>query len=106
MTAKTQRYIAERKLLASKKGSDRKMEVVIRITEPYILQQQDVDFPVDGVAAGCRIAIEGIDMQEIDVYGMDSLQAVNLASNIESLLEKRLNKYDFFWATGEPYFEE
>jgi len=106
MTAPKLRYIAERKLLASKKGSDQKIEVVIRITEPYIVQQQEKDFPADGVAAGCRIAIDGIDVPEIVVYGMDSLQAVNLASNIESLLEKRLSGYDFFWTTGEPYFEE
>jgi hypothetical protein len=102
----SRKYIAERKLLASRKGSEKRLDVTIRITEPFIVQQGDAGFPADGVAAGCRIAIDGIDVPEITVYGMDSLQAVNLASNIESLLQERLSKYDFFWATGEPYFEE
>ena len=106
MIAKTQRYIAERKLLFSKKGGDKRSEVAIRITEPYILRQQDVELPVDGLVASCRISFDGLDEAESVVYGMDSLQAVNLASNIEAVIKRLSNKYDFFWITGEPYFEE
>lgn len=34
------------------------------------------------------------------------MQAVNLASNIEAVIKRLSDEYDFFWATGEPYFEE
>ena len=34
------------------------------------------------------------------------MQAVNLASNIESVIKRLSDKYDFFWGTGEPYFED
>ena len=53
----------------------------------------------------CHVDMEGLDEHSFDVYGTDSMQAVNLASNIESVIKKLSAKYDFFWATGEPYFE-
>jgi hypothetical protein len=50
--------------------------------------------------------MKGLDEHSFDVYGTDSLQAVNLASNIEAIIKRLSDEYDFFWATGEPYFEE
>jgi len=100
------KYIAERKLLFSEKGDQTTKEVVIRISEPFIATEENSSFPVDGVASGCHVEIEGLDEPGYDLYGMDSLQAINLASNIEPLIERLSDKYDFFWRTGEPYFEE
>lgn len=99
-------YIADRKLLCSKKNNHVTEEITIKIGNPYIVQQGDVKFSADGVVAGCHVEIDGIDESGYDLYGMDSLQAINLASNIEPLLERLSTKYDFFWLTGEPYFEE
>lgn len=99
-------YIADRKLLFSKKNNHVTEEITIKIGNPYIVQQGDVKFSADGVVAGCHVEIDGIDEPGYDLYGMDSLQAINLASNIEPLLERLSTKYDFFWLTGEPYFEE
>jgi hypothetical protein len=100
------KYIASRKLLFSEKGSHITKEMVVRIGEPFIVDQATVSFPVDGVISGCRVELEGLDEPEFDLYGMDSLQAVSLAANIEPFLERLSGKYDFFWITGEPYFEE
>ncbi|MCH8544931.1 MAG: hypothetical protein LAT61_15315 [Alcanivorax sp.] len=100
------KYIANRKLLFSKKGSQVTKEMVVRISEPFIVDQGTVSFPVDGVVSGCRVEVEGLDEPAFDLYGMDSLQAVHLAANIEPFLERLSDKYDFFWVTGEPYFEE
>jgi hypothetical protein len=106
MSPANRRYIAERRLLVSEKGSRKKTDVVIRITEPYSVRQDDVDFPVDGTTSGCHVEIDGLDVPAFDVYGMDSLQALSIASNIESLVKRLSDKFDFFWATGEPYFED
>jgi hypothetical protein len=106
VTTSNLRYIAQRKVFASKKGNAIKQEVVIRITEPYIVQQGDVKFPADGIISGCKVEIEGLDEPGFSVYGMDSLQAINIASNIEPLLQRLSEDYDFFWISGEPYFEE
>lgn len=100
------KYLAERKLLCSDKGSQDRKEVVVRISEPFIATRENAKFPVDGEMSGCRVEITGLDEPSFDLFGMDSLQAVNLASDIESLIKRLGDKYDFFWITGEPYFDE
>jgi len=70
------------------------------------VNEGEVEFPVDGMAAGCRVVVDGLDEPAFDVYGMDTLQAVSIASNIESLVKRLSSKFDFFWTTGEPYFDE
>ena len=100
------KYIAERKLLYSEKNTRTMRDVTIKISEPFVAVQEDVSFLTDGVISGCYVEIEGLDESGYIVYGADSLQAINMASNIEPLLKRLCDKYDFFWATGEPYFEE
>lgn len=100
------KYVAERKLLCIEKNGNLKKEITIRICCPYIVQQDEVEFSADGVVAGCHLEIDGLNERGLDYYGMDSLQAINIASNIDPLLETLSTKYDFFWLTGEPYFEE
>ena len=97
-------YIAERRLLFSEKSSPLRKEFRIRISAPYIVQQQYVKFPVDGIMAGCHVGIDGLNERDFDVYGMDSLQAINMASDLEPFLKRLSAKYNFFWLTGEPYF--
>lgn len=106
MDSSRYKYIAERKLLFSTKSNANKRPFRLRISAPYIVEQQDVQFDVDGVVAGCHVDIDGIDEAAFEVYGMDSLQAVNMASDIEPVLKRLSLKYDFFWSTGEPYFDE
>ncbi len=100
------KYLAERKLLCSDKGSRDRKEIAVRISEPFVATRENAKFPVDGHISGCRVEIAGLDEPGFDLYGMDSLQAVNLASDIESLIRRLSDKYDFFWITGEPYFDE
>lgn len=54
-----------------------------------------VNFKFDPGTAGCTIEFDGLDECGSDFYGMDSLQVINLASNIEPLIEKLSAKYDF-----------
>lgn len=98
--------IAERKLLFSEKGNSKRVSFAVRISAPYIVRQEEVKFSVDGIVAGCHVELDGLNEPAFEVYGMDSLQAVNMASDIEPLLKRLSSKYDFFWLTGEPYFDE
>lgn len=97
-------YIAERNLLYSEKGSSVRKEFSIRISKPFIINKEDAKPPIEEGFVSCRIDISGLIEKYPDVYGVDSLQAVNLASNVESLLKRLQKKYDIFWLDGNPYF--
>ena len=102
-----QQFIAERKLIFSPKDSDVRAEVTIGIGPPFLVTNGMVDFPVpkEGYSA-CHVGIVGLDEKCQDVYGIDSLQAVSLAAGAAEALLKRLSKkYDFFFLSGELYFD-
>jgi hypothetical protein len=99
------RYIAERHLWFCKKGEGVRNRLTVGVHAPAVVSQQDVQYPVDGVMSKCHVEMEGLNEHSFDVIGTDSMQAINLASNIESVIERLSDEYDFFWATGEPYFE-
>jgi hypothetical protein len=99
-------FIAERRLLVSRKNSRDKWEVCFKVSEPYVMQADDVQFSVDGVIAACRVEIEGLDVPALEVHGVDFLHAINMATDIEPLVESLSGRYDFFWITGEPYFDD
>lgn len=101
------KFIAERKLLYSLKDSDERNELIIRIGIPYLIKEGMVDFPVGEGCAGCHVEIEGIDEEFLEeVYGADTIQALHLASDIDPFLKRLEKKYDLYWLTGEPYFED
>ncbi len=100
-----QHFIAERRLLYSLKGSDVRQEFSIRLGVPYTVEEDTVGHPAGKGAAGCHVELRGLEDACPDVYGVDSLQAVNLASNVEPLLRRLQKKYDLFWLSGDPYFE-
>ena len=89
--------IAERKLFYATKGSSVRKELVVRVGTPYLDE--------DGMAK-CPVEWDGLFENFADMCGMDLLQALQLATNIDSMLEKLRNKYDFFWSSGEPYFDD
>lgn len=99
-------FIAERHLFFSKKEGGRKSELRIKVSSPYAIDQNLVKFPVDETMAACYVEFDGMDEQSFEVYGMDSMQAINMASNLEATLKRLSLKYDFFWMTGEPYFDD
>lgn len=92
------KVIAERQLIFAPKGTNIRKELVIRVGVPYWLE--------DGVAA-CPMEWDGLfDKSELsDSRGTDLLQALYLAVDIEPLLRKLQNKYDFYWPNGDAYFE-
>ena len=100
-------WIAERRLLVARKGTDGRKKLLIRIGRPYLVEPASVNFDVDEGTAGCSVEIVGLDNEFLEeVYGADLLQALQLAANVDPLLEHFRKKYDFFFSSGEPYFEE
>ena len=99
-------YIAERRLLVAKKGSCSRNELIIKVSSPYIVQEGTVNFPIDEETSGCDVEIIGLDKPFHETtYGADLLQALQLAADIDPTLERFTKDYDFYFTTGEPYFE-
>lgn len=98
--------IAERDLLYSLKGKTARQKLVIRIGAPYLVDEGMVNFNFDLGTAGCTIEIDGLpeNLAE-EVYGADSLQALALATDVDPYLRGLEKKYDFYWPSGEPYFD-
>ena len=90
------KVIAERRLFYSEKGSDVRHEFKIRIGMPYPITSWN-GAPVDGNFFGCRVEFEGLDEPSREAYGGDSLQAVQLASNIDPYLKILQKKYDLYY---------
>lgn len=100
-------WIAERKLFYALKGSSERRELVIRIGKPYLVQPGTVSFPVAEGTAGCSVEFAGLEEVDLgETYGADLLQALQLAADIEPVLKRLSLKYDFYFPTGEPYFDE
>ena len=100
------KWIAERKLQLSQKGSSNRSELRIRISAPYVVDQNAVNFPVGDGVSGCTVRFDGLaEMTTHETFGVDHIQALQLAVNIEPILKGLSSKYDFFFPTGECYFE-
>jgi hypothetical protein len=98
--------IAERKLLYSVLRSNERKPVSIRIYAPFRVEQNTVNFRISDGTAACTYELHGLPEQITDtVYGVDSIQALQLASDIDGLLQSLGKKYQFYFPTGEPYFE-
>lgn len=98
--------MAKRILLYSLKGSDIRNKFLIRIGSPYIVDQDMVEFPIGEGLVGCRVETEGLEKEyHHEVYGIDEIQAINIASDLEPFLTRLQKKFDLYWPSGEPYFD-
>lgn len=98
--------IARRPLQYSPKGESRRHDIEVRIYAPYALVEGAAAFAFDAGAAGCRCEIVGLPEVFDEVsYGADSVQALQLALNVDPLLRALQEKYELYFPSGEPYFE-
>jgi hypothetical protein len=99
--------IAERHLTFSEKGKAERTALVIRIFAPRWVHPASVSFQIAPGTAVCKVAFDGLPEVALgDTFGADSLQALQLASDIESVLKRLSERYDFYFPTGEGYFDE
>jgi hypothetical protein len=99
--------IAERHLTFSEKGKSERKPLVIRVFAPMLVDPDSVSFQVAPGTAVCSVEFDGIPDETLSsTYGADSLQALQLAADIEPVLKRLSDHYDFYFPTGEGYFDE
>lgn len=107
MDAHMKKFIAERELLYSLKGESARKKLIVRISAPYLVDESVVNFNFDPGTAGCTIEFDGLPESLVEeVYGADSVQALALAADVDPYLRGLEKKYDFYWPSGESYFED
>lgn len=87
--------IAERHLILEVIESGERRALTIRIGVPYWLPGEQF--------ALCPRQYEGLFDSVADAVGTDTVQALELATDIDSMLRPQ-SRYRFYWANGEPYF--
>jgi hypothetical protein len=90
-----QNFIAERHLVAVSKVDGLRKEVLVRIGIPYWIEEAEV--------AGCSVEYKGLFDSFADRQGIDLLQALQIASDIDPFLKAMSDEYDFYWQSGESY---
>src|SRR5260370_24991602 len=86
--------IAERHLFFSEKGKSERKPLVIRIFAPRPVDPASVSFPIADGTAVCKVKFDGISDETLgDTYGADSLQALQLAVDVEPALKRLTTKH-------------
>lgn len=93
---KVKKYAAERKLLYSLKGSSIRQNLVVKLSMPYLVDENMVNFKFDPGTAGCRIEFDGLPEANIEVHGVDTLHALKLAADVDPYLRGLDKKYDLY----------
>lgn len=97
--------IVSRDLFYSLKGNEVRKKFTFKVCEPKLVEENMVSFKFDEGTAICTAYFEGLDEENIEIYGMDKLHALSQALDVDRFLKSFTTKYDFYWITGEPYFE-
>ncbi len=94
-----------REILYSLKGESSQSKFIVRIIGPYLIEKKNVNFRFDDGTAGCTVEFDGLPEDSIEIFGIDMLHALSLSVDVDSYLKSMTAKYDFYWVTGEPYFD-
>src|SRR5450631_3884431 len=87
--------IAERRLLFSEKGNSERKPLLIRIFAPRPVDPDSVRWRPDADTSSCVVEFDGIpDANLGETYGADSIQALQLAVDIEPVLKRFSKRYD------------
>ena len=99
-------FIATRELVYARKGSPDRRRFIIRVSAPYPIEKGAVNFEFHPGDSVCEIEFDGLPENLVEkVYGIDSIHALSLATNIDPYLKGLEKKYDLYWLSGEPYFD-
>lgn len=99
-------YAAKRNLFFSEKGHSNRHRFTVFVHLPEEVQPASVSFDVSPGTACCLVEFGGLEEPNYEAYGADALQALALATDIDPILRGLSKKYDFFYETGEPYFDD
>ena len=95
---KNTEIIATRRLQFKSCNTEKSGFLVIEIYKPYLLKEDMVDFPITSGNSGCSVKVLGLetDYYDQEVYGADTIQALQLASDIEGMLKHIDKKFELF----------
>ena len=99
-------FIANRELLFSQKGAASRSKTRVSVSAPVVVEQTPSGVKLDAGSAVCTISFEGLSIADVDVYGTDTLHALAQATDIDRYLRGMSKTFDFFWPSGEPYFDD
>jgi hypothetical protein len=105
--------IAERRLTFTEKGGSDRKPLCIRIFAPQPVDPSSVTFAVDADGASCVVEFDGLPDAarqalgaDSTTFGADSIQALQLEADVDRVLKRLSKHYDFYFLTGEGYFDE
>lgn len=98
-------WIAKRRLRAVSKADGQETVVTIKVSRPALSALAPGGGSANPDEAYCWVDFEGTEQPALKVYGADELQALELASNLDPILEAMRSHYDFYWESGEKYFD-
>jgi|ERR1700754_1596857 len=99
MSSPSHRVIATRQLTYKVKGESILRDLIVCISEPYLLTESSV-------VSSCTVSFDGLPEQRDKITGGDSLQALELAIGaVDSHLRRLSKKYEFYFE-GDPYFDD
>ena len=101
----TKKAIAQRTILLVEKETKKESKLLIKINEPYLVDERDPGYSPNEEVAACVIEFFGIDFDPITIHGVDSIHALAQASDIDIYLKKLCGQYNLFFLSGDPYFE-
>ena len=91
-------WIAERHLIAEVRLTGERKNFTIRVGKPRWIEGEEF--------ATCPIEWDGLFDRIADAKGVDLLQAIQQASNIDPMLKMLDGKYRFYYPSGESYFDD
>lgn len=103
---KPSEVVAQRELLFRRKGTSAMSELHVRIGVPTAVDRTSTGKLLDAGSAVCTIAFDGLGIKDIEVHGVDTLHALAQAIEVDKYLRGMAKSFEFFWPSGEPYFDD
>lgn len=92
------KWIVERDMLFEPVNGGERRQFTIRIGIPYWIEGEEF--------ATCPREYDGFLDEVADTKGVDVIHALFLASDVDRFLTAFRSKYNFYYLSGEDYFEE
>ncbi|TVZ41984.1 hypothetical protein P886_1336 [Alteromonadaceae bacterium 2753L.S.0a.02] len=97
--------VANRTLKLKHKRSDNLSSLTINVGNPRLLSKEEIGYSENSTVSACEVEFIGLPIETIIVHGIDSIHAIQQAVQIDKYLTKYRNEYEFYYISGDLYFE-
>lgn len=77
----------------------------VRVMLPQVVDADECSSVSPPSSYSCRVSFDAFPRLDYEVHGADAIQALELAVNIDPVLQSLQHKYVLSFLDGEPYFE-